>query len=358
MVGLRHWALLLLLVPAAAQGPTIVMEAGVFRVAGWQAAAPPQNGWSTVLAVYAGEGDVPPMLGAYTVSEGTLVFTPRFPVAPGIHIRAVFQAPGGAPVEASFDVPKAAALAATTRVAHVYPSTGILPENQLKFYLYFSAPMGKGQAWQRIHLLDPDGARVSLPFLELDEELWDRDNTRLTVLFDPGRIKRGLLPLKEDGPSIEAGKHYTLVIDREWLDGRGSPLAEEFRKEFRVGPPDRTPPNPAKWRIGVPHEGTTEALVVEFPKPMDYALLQHLLEVAGPGGRIAGSVAVVRDETEWRFTPQQPWQAGDFQLVIQSTLEDLAGNHIGRAFDVDTFDRVTRTVSRETTSLPFRIRHQ
>ena len=351
-------ALLPLLPIAAAQSPAIVMEAGVFRVTGWRAATPPLNGWSSLLAIYAGEGDVPPLLGAYSVTDGALVFTPRFPVAPGIHIRAVFQAPGGVPLEVTFDVLKAAVPSATTRVAHVYPSTGILPENQLKFYVYFSAAMGKGQAWQKIHLLDPDGARVVLPFLELDEELWDRDNTRLTVLFDPGRIKRGLLPLKEDGPAIEAGKHYTLVIDRDWPDGRGAPLAEEFRKEFRVGPADRTPPNPAKWRIGAPHAGTTEALVLDFPKPMDYALLQHLLEVVGPGGRVAGSVTVVRDETEWRFTPREPWKAGDYQVVIQTILEDLAGNHVGRAFDADTFDRVTRSVSRDTTSLPFKIRHQ
>jgi hypothetical protein len=97
---------------------------------------------------------------------------------------------------------------------------------------------------------------------------------------------------------------------------------------------------------------------LDFPKPMDFALLQHLLEVTGPGGRIAGSVAVVRDETEWRFTPQQPWVVGDYQIVIQTTLEDLAGNHVGRAFDVDTFERVTRSLPKETTSLPFRIRHQ
>jgi hypothetical protein len=243
-------------------------------------------------------------------------------------------------------------------VAHVYPSTGILPENQLKFYVYFSAPMQKGQAWQKIHLLDTDGARVVLPFLELDEELWDRENQRLTVLFDPGRIKRGLVPLKEDGPSIQAGKHYTLVIDRDWPDAGGAPLVEEFRKEFRVAPADRTPPNPSKWQIGTPHVDTTEALVLDFPKPLDYALLQHLLEVVGPGGRIEGTVMVARDETEWRFTPRHPWKGGDYQVVIQTALEDLAGNHVGRAFDVDTFDRVTRSVSKETTSLPFRIRRQ
>ncbi|HLK68788.1 MAG TPA: hypothetical protein VKU19_35400 [Bryobacteraceae bacterium] len=353
------FSLALFLAPIAlAQTPVIVMESGAFRVTGWRAAAPPLNGWSTVLSVYAGEGDVPPVLGSYSVVDGCLVFAPRFPIAPGMHVRAVFQAPNGVPVEAAFDLPKQETPAPATRVAHVYPSTGILPENQLKFYLYFSAPMQKGQAWQRIHLLDADGNRVALPFLELDEELWDRDNTRLTVLFDPGRIKRGLVPLKEDGPSIVAGKHYTLVIDRDWPDSRGAALVEEFRKEFRVGPADRTPPNPAKWHVLTPHPDTTEALVLDFAKPMDYALLQHLLEVTGPGGRIAGTVAVVKDETEWRFTPQQPWKIGDYQLVIQTALEDLAGNHVGRAFDVDVFDHVTQKISKETTSLPFRIRRQ
>ena len=353
-------ALWLLIAPlAAAQTPQIVMESGAFRVDGWKAAMPPANGWSTVFVIYAGEGDVPPLLGSYSVTDGSLVFTPRFPIAPGMHVRAVFQAPGGSPIETSFDVPRQEAPAPATRVAHVYPSTGILPENQLKFYIYFSAPMQKGQAWQRIHLLDSDGNRVALPFLELDEELWDRENSRLTVLFDPGRIKRGLVPLKEDGPAIVAGKHYTLVIDREWQDGRGAPLIDEFRKAFRVGPADRIPPDPAKWRILTPHPDTTEALVIDFAKPLDYALLQHLIEVVGPAGHgVAGRISVVKDETEWRFTPYQPWKTGDYQVVVQTALEDLAGNHVGRPFDVDVFDKVTRKMPRDTVSLPFKIRRQ
>ena len=58
----------------------------------------------------------------------------------------------------------------------------------------------------------------------------------------------------------------------------------------------------------------------------------------------------------WRFTPLAPWKAGDYRIVIQTTLEDLAGNHIGRAFDVDTFDPITRTVARDTVSVAFRTR--
>src|SRR5258708_19336036 len=104
--------------------------------------------------------------------------------------------------------------------------------------------MRRGDAWQHIQLLDEKGVRVDLPFLELDQELWYRDYRRLTILFDPGRIKRGLLPLQESGPAIEEGKEYTLLVDRAWIDAGGSPLAQGYRKRFRVAPADPPPPHP------------------------------------------------------------------------------------------------------------------
>jgi len=90
---------------------------------------------------------------------------------------------------------------------------------------------------------------------------------------------------------------------------------------------------------------------VVFPKPLDYALLMRLVEVSG----VAGAAAVERNETQWRFTPSQPWRAGDYTLKIDNALEDLAGNRIGRPFDVDTFERVSEHLTSQTTSLPFRV---
>ena len=54
--------------------------------------------------------------------------------------------------------------------------------------------------------------------------------------------------------------------------------------------------------------------------------------------------------------PTSPGIAGAYAIVVRTTLEDLAGNHINRAFDVDTFDPITRTVATETVTLPMRIR--
>ncbi len=295
------------------------------------------------------------MLGAYRVENGELVFRPRYPVGPGVGVRAVFRAPSGAVVERTFAASRPAPRP-EARVTAVRPSVDVIPENQLKFYIEFSAPMSRGEAWERIRLLGPDGEAVDLPFLEIDQELWDRDHRRLTVLFDPGRIKRGVLPLEETGPAIEEGGEYTLVIDQAWLDARGAPLVEGHRKKFRVGAADREPPDTAAWRIRAPKAGGRDPLVVEVSEPMDYALLLRLIAVEGPAGRVRGEASVDRGETRWQFVPAAPWQAGSYLLLVDSAMEDLAGNRIGRPFDVDVFERVTRRVERETLELPFRIR--
>jgi hypothetical protein len=344
-------SLAVLLVPAlaASAGIQIEMTGGAFQVTGWSAAAEPSAGWSSIFAIYAGGPDAPPMLGAYSTEHGALLFHPKWPLTPGLHVRAVFHPAGAAPLTTEFDIPKAAPTAAT-RIAHVYPSSSILPANALKLYIYFSGPMRRGDAWQHLKLLDEAGKPVELPFLELDQELWDPGNTRLTVLFDPGRIKRGLLPLNEEGPNIREGRTYTLSLSRDWLDANGAPLAEPFTKTFRVAGDEREPVDPAKWRISTPAPGTMDPLVVTFPRPLDFALLQHTIRTGVPG-----KVEVERDETEWRFTPAGPWKVGDYQLTIDTTLEDLAGNRVGRPFDVDTFREVTKQIETPTVSVPFRI---
>ena len=331
----------------------IHLDGGGFHISGWQPTPEPAAGWASVFSVYAGAPtDVPPLLGSYSIDAGELTFHPRYPLAPGLHLRAVFQPPGEPPVETDFDIPRRAAPPPSARVLHVYPSASMLPENALKLYVYFSDPMTRGGSWSHIRLLREDGSIVAYPFLELDQELWDRDNRRFTILFDPGRIKRGLASRAEAGPALEPGRTYTLVISRDWLDGRGVPLVEEFRKTFRVAPADRTPPNPANWRVTAPSAGTTAALVIRFPKPLDYALLQHEIQIPA----VEGNVEVTRAETEWRFTPARPWAAGVYRIVIRTTLEDLAGNHILRPFDVDTFDPITPHLTAETVSLSLTIR--
>ncbi len=174
--------------------------------------------WSSVLAVYVDRPgkdrkDQPAILGSYRIEKDVLRFEPRFPLAKGLSYRAVFNPSslpgqkGTKPQEVLLSLPRPASKP-TTVVTLVYPTSDVLPENLLRFYLHFSAPMSQGDSYRNIKLLDAKGKAIDLPFLELDQELWDPAGVRLTLFLDPGRIKRGLKPREEVGPSLEEGKHY------------------------------------------------------------------------------------------------------------------------------------------------------
>jgi hypothetical protein len=71
---------------------------------------------------------------------------------------------------------------------------------------------------------------------------------------------------------------------------------------------------------------------------------------------VPGTIAISEHEREWRFTPDQPWRAGEHRIEIDTTLEDISGNGVSRPFDIDVFEHVTKTIERRTVSLPFRVR--
>jgi hypothetical protein len=340
---------------ATAETVSIQLEGRTFTVKGWRAPrTAPAKGWPSVFAVYSTATDFPPMLGTYQVQNETLSFRPTFPLAAGVKYRAVFHPPsGGAAIVQAFEGP-AADNTRRTSVEHVYPSGDVLPSNLLRLYIYFSAPMSQGEAPQRMRLTDSSGKALQV-FLP-GEELWDPQFQRLTMTLDPGRIKRGLTSNTAMGAPIVPGKRYELVIDAGWLDARGVPMISGFRKTFTGGPAERVPPDPKQWRLTAPKAGTSGELTVEFPKPMNYALLGKMLQVAGGAGPVAGTIQVDRSETRWRFTPREAWKAGDYRLVVNTAIEDLAGNSVGRPFDIDTFERVTEHLTTSTIPMPFTVR--
>lgn len=352
------WALLALaMLPAFGRtaDPAVRIEPKGLVVTGLPAAAlarPPGFDWSTVLAVrVAGPGDKPVLAGQYHAQGPVLRFEPRYPFVPGVKYRVTLN---GRDTEVALPEPPAGP---PTEVAHVYPTTDRLPENQLKFYIHFSAAMTRGEAYRHVHLIGENGREVEHPFLELGEELWNPDGTRFTLFFDPGRIKRGLKPREEVGPSLLEGKRYTLVIDADWPDANGKPLKAAFRKAFAAGPPDDTQPTLASWKLTVPAAGTLESLTVVFPKPMDHALLHRMIWVVDTkDGRVAGTIAMDERETRWHFTPEKAWAAGEYRLKIDAALEDLAGNSLGRPFEVDVLHPAKPGPSAEVVELRFAVR--
>jgi hypothetical protein len=346
---------LLLGAAAGAQSVTIERDGNAFKVVGWEPpATPPTGGWRGIFSVRVdGIRQAEPLLGTYSVENHALVFRPQYPLAAGVGYVAVFVSPRGTINQVFKAAPRS--LTATTRVEHVYPSADVLPSNQLRLYIYFSSPMSRGEAARRIHMLDADGKELTALFLP-GEELWDPMAQRLTMTFDPGRIKRGLTSNEKMGPPIAEGQRYTLVVDREWPDARGLPIVETYSKTFRGGPPVRTPLDEHAWHVTPPRAGTSDPLVIDFGRPMNYPLLLRMLQVAGPRGRVDGGIDVARSEQEWRLSPRAPWQPGSYRIVADTALEDVAGNRIGQPFDIDVFDRVTEHITTGTVAIPFTVK--
>ncbi|HUQ89416.1 MAG TPA: Ig-like domain-containing protein [Vicinamibacterales bacterium] len=314
-----------------------------------------REAWTAVLKVSVGP-DQPATIGAYQIDNGGIVFTPMFPLDPGRQYHVTFTPPGGAPLSSIVSLP-ARNMTPTTTITQVYPTAEVVPENQLRLYIHFSAPMGTKGGLSYVHLFTEDGAEVADPFLPLDAEFFNDDRTRYTVFFDPGRQKRGIAPISQMGRSLNEGRTYTLVIDADWRDGNGLPLAQQFKRTFKAGPPDEKPLDPKTWKFESPAAGSRAPLTVAFPEPLDHGLLLRALGVLSPAGKpLPGQVAIGAQELTWSFTPQSPWTPGTYNIVAFAMLEDLAGNRIGRAFEVDRFDRADKSSEPDKTLIPVTIK--
>jgi hypothetical protein len=303
----------------------------------------------------------PPVQGRYAVTPSAITFTPIYPFDPGRAYDVVFnrsQLPRAQPSPPVVAVVQLPALAAspTTIVTAVYPSAERLPENTLRLYIEFSAPMGNAGALDFVRLTDDRGRPVDIPFLPVQADFWNADHTRYTLFFDPGRVKLGIRPNEELGRPLHAGQTYTLQISADWRDAQGQPLKVPYRREFRVGPPQESPITPARWRLEPPAAGTRDPLVAIFPEPLDHGLLARALGVEDGSRRpVDGEITLDAADTRWSFRPAAPWAAGVYQLVALAILEDPAGNRIGRAFEVDMNRATAASASPEAYRLPFNV---
>lgn len=291
-----------------------------------------------VLSVYTRlpeESEMPSVIGRTDWKPGILKFVPRFPFQAGLAYFVSIGSEASGKSYYTFSLP-IEDFEPVAVVSEVFPSASELPMNLLKFYLHFSHPMSMGDSYSHIRLLDEGGLPVELPFLELGEELWDREGKRLTLLFDPGRIKSGLKPRLDQGMALRKGERYTLQILDTWKDANGQALKQAFRKSFTAIAPDVESPAMDNWKLATPKANSMAALRIAFPEALDEALLRRVLIVIDSKDReIEGSVTVEDGERTWSFEPSKTWSLGSYRLRVETILEDLAGNSLGRPFEVE-----------------------
>ena len=127
--------------------------------------------------------------------------------------------------------------------------------------------------------------------------LWSPDGRRLTVLFDPGRVKRGVADDEAGAAPLREGHRYRIDVGSR-------------HHRFVAGPANRSPIDAAAWKVAPPTRRDGELTVV-FDRVMDDALLAHELRVRRRDGRwVPGTSRLERDGSVWRFRPANGWSTG------------------------------------------------
>jgi hypothetical protein len=209
----------------------------------------------------------------------------------------------------------------------ISPQAKVLPANTLRFYIHFPRPGEAHFDRDQLRLLNEEEQVVRDPFLVLSQELWSPDGRRLTVLMEPGRIKRGIGAGPSHDPALVVGRTYSIVI---------AALAQTARHTFRVSDPVLEAIDETAWRLVSPTVGTRDPVVVHFDRVMDAALCDDeiaVLTLSGEPVRTRASLA--SDGTALQLIPSLPWSGGELRLVVSERLEDVCGNRLGEALDHD-----------------------
>ena len=121
-------------------------------------------------------------------------------------------------------------------VTSIEPSAPVLPSNTLRFYITFDRP-ARGIVHQSgIKLLDSKNIPVENVFMDFGQELWSPDGKRLTVFFDPGKIKRGVEAPHSELSPLKENESYRIAFGK-------------CQHAFRVGPAIRENIDPSSWII-------------------------------------------------------------------------------------------------------------
>lgn len=274
---------------------------------------------------------LPPMLAEVEVRADGVWLRPRFPLDPTGDYCAVFDSSrlprpserSGLRLTAEWTGTGAVE---APRVERVLPAVDTLPANALRLYVEFSRPVFARDVHRWVRLRDETlDTWVETPFVDLPQGLWDPRRQRLTLVFHPGRIKRGVGPNRAMGPPLEPGHSYRLTV--------AAPGTEDFAHRFSVAVADRRPVEPADWRL-TPPASAGSALRVDFGEALDPYLVERWIWIESAAEELVEVEATVDpDGAAITLTPVDRWPRGGLDLLVDPRLEDLAGNRVAQLFE-------------------------
>lgn len=303
----------------------------------------------------------PAVIGDYKIVNNHLAFSPRFVPDPNVRYFITFSYPNLAQLLSSqlseqsvySDVVTFEPYETTQpEITSVTPNLEIVPANLLRFYVYFSAPMGIENPYDFITIEDKDGNALVDPFVIVPEGLWNIDRTRLTLLLHPGRIKQGVGPNMTEGDILRAGNEYILKIDEKWKGASGEPLKQSFARRINASNTLKKAINVNIWALQAEqNQNGIGILTIVTDHPLDQPLAKRMLYIRNKAGKILPSQVEFTSPEKlkvlWRHDGSET-----LELHIDARLEDVCGNTPLYAFDLE---ESTRTDHTEEIMLNFKV---
>jgi outer membrane lipoprotein-sorting protein len=287
-----------------------------------------------------GDNDQQPVLGTFEkAKDGYMRFIPTFPYTAGQTYEIIENGKDYlrfTPKSAEEPIdPKVG-----FKVVNFYPEVDTVPENLLKMYVTFSKSIDATQnIFDHLVVYDSDAKEVQNIFLQLENELWNRDRTEVTLWLDPGRIKKDLIPNQERGNPLIKRRSYEIALVENLRDVEGNRVFP-FKKKFVVGQRDEEKPRLENWNMEPPAKGTQESLGMRFHESLDAKLFLETVTIYKADQQVVkGSFLMGKNAKSALFIPQKKWVSGRYTIKVESRLEDLAGNNLNRLFDVDLQNR-------------------
>ena len=272
------------------------------------------------------------MLGNFVLKHDSIVFEPVVPFSYELEYQLCYN-------NKIVDIFVINRLEDTVKpeLSNIFPSTDTLPENLLKMYLVFSKPMQQVENMMTyINVKNIATGNQESIFLKLENELWNKEHTMVTLWLDPGRIKTDLIPNKTLGLPIKYGNSYELVISDALRDADGNRLKNSVKKRFYVSKRDNNKPLVENWElVQIPKSDTSDALVIDFNESLDAILAKETVQIKYNDVIVEGDYMLEQNERILKFTPKNLWGSGSYKILVDTKLEDLAGNNLTKLFDTD-----------------------
>ncbi|UTW62003.1 hypothetical protein KFE98_18635 [bacterium SCSIO 12741] len=294
-----------------------------------------------------------PVLGRYKIKGQYLCFTSTSDAGSNLTFEVRLQSRGEEFRKRFKSPPQPELNPFAPQVLAHYPSAQAIPENTLLFYLKFDQPMDPDVFdLKEVKILDSLG--LDRPLVWRHKVAWNEDYTVVALMLHPGRVKKDIRYLDEYGEIFYPGERVTLQLGKAF-QGVNNRWAEcSYAITYTITESDTLLPSIEEFQKGPVKPGSKEAVSVRFSEPMCYgSLLEGLQLTSAQGEVIQGTFQSEQEERSWSFTPDAPWEIGNYLFILPELTADLAQNQLDRPFESTNLEQMKRR--QESVLLRFRV---